>query len=296
MTPKIEILMATYNGETYIREQIDSIINQTYKNWVLLVRDDNSKDNTVSIIEEYEQKDSRIRLLRDKKGNLGFVRNFEELMANSLEDFIMFSDQDDYWIENRIEKYIEIITNLSSEDMEKPLLIHSNSFICDKELNIKKEKFISNCAEDKEFDIVFFNYIVQGSTALVNRKLVNLALPFSSKVTLHDRYLHLLAEFLGKRIFLDQSLMKYRQHDNNKIGANYSIVKKILKKRYFNNEDRELILEIRNKYIENINKEKIMKIDDYLEVTDISKPKLSRFYKSFNFKMSKKKRMFLLFK
>ena len=90
--------------------------------------------------------------------------------------------------------------------------------------------------------------------------------------------------------------MKYRQHDNNKIGANYSIVKKILKKRYFNNEDRELILEIRNKYIENINKEKIMKIDDYLEVTDISKPKLSRLYKSFNFKMNKKKRMFLLFK
>ena len=296
MTPKIEILMATYNGETYIREQIDSIINQTYKNWVLLVRDDNSKDNTVSIIEEYEQKDSRIRLLRDKKGNLGFVRNFEELMANSLEDFIMFSDQDDYWIENRIEKYIEIITNLSSEDMKKPLLIHSNSFICDKELNIKKEKFISNCAEDKEFDIVFFNYIVQGSTALINRKLVNLALPFSSKVTLHDRYLHLLAEFLGKRIFLNQSLMKYRQHDNNKIGASYSIVKKILKKKYFNNEDRELILEIRNKYIENINKEKIMKIDDYLEVTDISKPKLSRFYKSFNFKKSKKKRMFLFFK
>ena len=296
MTPKIEILMATYNGETYIREQIDSIINQTYKNWVLLVRDDNSKDNTVSIIEEYEQKDSRIRLLRDKKGNLGFVRNFEELMANSLEDFIMFSDQDDYWIENRIEKYIEIITNLSSEDMEKPLLIHSNSFICDKELNIKKEKFISNCAENKEFDIVFFNYIVQGSTALVNRKLVNLALPFSSKVTLHDRYLHLLAEFLGKRIFLNQSLMKYRQHDNNKIGASYSIVKKILKKKYFNNEDRELILEIRNKYIENINKEKIMKIDDYLEVTDISRPKLSRLYKSFNFKMNKKKRMFLLFK
>ena len=296
MTPKIEILMATYNGETYIREQIDSIINQTYKNWILLVREDNSKDNTVSIIEEYEKKDSRIRLLRDKKGNLGFVRNFEELMVNSLEDFIMFSDQDDYWIENRIEKYIEIITNLSSEDMKKPLLIHSNSFICDKELNIKKEKFISNCAEDKEFDIVFFNYIVQGSTALVNRKLVNLALPFSSKVTLHDRYLHLLAEFLGKRIFLNQSLMKYRQHDNNKIGASYSIVKKILKKKYFNNEDRELILEIRNKYIENINKEKIMKIDDYLEVTDISKPKLSRFYKSFNFKMNKKKRMFLLFK
>ena len=92
-------------------------------------------------------------------------------MANSLEDFIMFSDQDDYWIENRIEKYIEIITNLSSEDMEKPLLIHSNSFICDKELNIKKEKFISNCAEDKEFDIVFLKTSSKNSFWVMKQKV-----------------------------------------------------------------------------------------------------------------------------
>ena len=78
MNPKIEILMATYNGEKYIEEQIDSIINQTYTNWELLIRDDKSKDNTASIIEEYEKKDSRIKLLRDEKGNLGFVKNFEE--------------------------------------------------------------------------------------------------------------------------------------------------------------------------------------------------------------------------
>ena len=65
MNPKIEILMATYNGEKYIEEQIDSIINQTYTNWELLIRDDKSKDNTASIIEEYEKKDSRIKLLRD---------------------------------------------------------------------------------------------------------------------------------------------------------------------------------------------------------------------------------------
>ena len=95
MNPKIEILMATYNGEKYIEEQIDSIINQTYTNWELLIRDDKSKDNTASIIEEYEKKDSRIKLLRDEKGNLGFVKNFEELLKNSQKDFIMFSDQDD---------------------------------------------------------------------------------------------------------------------------------------------------------------------------------------------------------
>ena len=296
MNPKIEILMATYNGERYIEEQIDSIVNQTYKNWELLIRDDKSSDKTLDIIKEYEKKDDRIKVLEDSKANLGFVRNFEELMSNSSNDFLMFSDQDDYWVEDKIEKYIEAINVLSSKDLEKPLLIHSNSFVCDKELNIKKEKFINDCAKSSEFDVCFFNYIVQGSTVLINRKLLELSLPFSSNVTVHDRYLHLLAEFLGKRKFLSQSLMKYRQHENNKIGANYSIIKKILKKRYFNDEDRKLILEIKNKYGKKISKEKIEKIEKYLKVTDMNTNKFIRFYKSFEFKMNKKKRMFLLLK
>ena len=126
--------------------------------------------------------------------------------------------------------------------------------------------------------------------------MVDFALPFSSNVTLHDRYLHLLAEFLGRRVFLNQSLMKYRQHDNNKIGANYSVLKKILKKKYFNEEDRKLIIEIRNKYVQSIEKEKLLKIDDYLKVTDLNRNKLNRFYDSFKFKMNQKKRIFLLFK
>ena len=101
--------MATYNGEKYLYEQIESILNQSYKNWILLIRDDKSEDSTVSIIEEYEKKDSRIRLLRDRKGNLGFVKNFEELLKNSQEEFIMFSDQDDYWEKDKIKNYIEIL-------------------------------------------------------------------------------------------------------------------------------------------------------------------------------------------
>ncbi|MHB9334492.1 glycosyltransferase, partial [Fusobacterium polymorphum] len=109
MNPKIEILMATYNGEKYVGEQIDSIIHQTYKNWKLLIRDDNSTDKTLEILKEYEKKDKRIKIIEDKKGNLGFVKNFEELLNNSKEDWVMFSDQDDYWLENKIEKYVAIL-------------------------------------------------------------------------------------------------------------------------------------------------------------------------------------------
>ena len=297
MNPKIEILLATYNGEKYVGEQIDSIINQTYNNWELLIRDDNSKDRTLEILKEYEKKDKRIKIIEDKKGNLGFVKNFEELLNNSKEDWVMFSDQDDYWLENKIEKYVAILNTSSEDILKKPMLIHSNSFICDDNLEIIKDEFInSKIAHKYNEDDFYFAYFVQGSTVLINRKIIDLALPFSKNVTVHDRYFHLLAEFLGKRIFINESLIKYRQHSNNKIGAKTSIISKIFKKRYFHTEDRELILEIQKKYKDNLGTEQIEKIEKYLEVTNDKKNRFLRFYLSREFKMNIKKRLFMLLK
>ncbi len=297
MNPKIEILLATYNGEKYVGEQIDSIINQTYNNWELLIRDDNSKDRTLEILKEYEKKDKRIKVIEDKKGNLGFVKNFEELLNNSKEDWVMFSDQDDYWLENKIEKYVAILNTSSEDILKKPMLIHSNSFICDDNLEIVKEEFInSKIANEYNEDNFYFAYFVQGSTVLINRAIIDLALPFSKNVTVHDRYFHLLAEFLGKRIFINESLIKYRQHSNNKIGAKSSVISKILKKRYFHTEDRELILEIQKKYKDNLETEQIEKIEKYLEVTNDKKNRFLRFYLSREFKMNIKKRLFMLLK
>ena len=291
----VEILMATYNGEKYIKEQIDSIVNQTYANWKLLIRDDGSNDKTLDIIREYEKRDVRIKLLEDSKGNLGFVKNFEELIKNSKNEFIMFSDQDDYWLENKIENYINELNKLSKNELETPLLLHSNSFVCNENLEIIKEKFInSKVALQYKENSYFFAYTVQGSTALINRKLIDVGIPFLKNVTVHDRYFHLLAEFFGKRIFIDKSLMKYRQHLNNNIGAKSSIIQKILKKRYFEEEERNLILEIKNKYEAKIEREKIELIDRYLEVTDRTKNRIIRFLLGLNFKINLKKRIFIL--
>lgn len=297
MNPKIEILMATYNGEKFIKEQIDSIINQNYCNWRLLIRDDGSKDETVSIVKEYEKKDNRIKLIEDDKGNLGFAKNFEELIINSKAKYIMFSDQDDYWMTNKLEIYINELNKLPKQTLEEALLLHSNSFVCDENLTIIKKKFInSKVALQYEKNSYFFSYTVQGSTVLINRKLINMGIPFLKTVTLHDRYFHLLSEFFGKRIFIDKSLMKYRQHFNNKIGAKSSVIKKILTKRYFEKSDRELILEIKEKYVEKIKKEKLKLIDNYLEITDRNINRIMRFIKSFKFKIDIKKRIFMLFK
>ena len=298
MNPKIEILMATYNGEKYIREQINSIINQTYTNWNLLIRDDGSKDKTLDIIKKYEKIDNRITVIRDNKSNLGFVKNFEELLKNSRAEFVMFSDQDDYWLENKIEKYIEVVEKLDKKKLEKPLLIHSNSYICDKNLNILKEKFIdSSIARETKSKSIFFYYIVQGATVLINRNLIKKVVPFSNNVKLHDRYFHLISEFLGNRIFINESLMKYRQHGNNEIGVRKNgIIKKILKKRYFDENDRDLILEIKQKNEKKIKKEIKIKINEYLQLTDKKKNRLLRFYLSKNFKMNFNKRIFILLK
>lgn len=297
MNPKIEILMATYNGEKYISEQIDSIINQTYKNWRLLIRDDGSKDKTLEILKKYKKKDERINILRDTKGNLGFVKNFEELLKNSSEEFIMFSDQDDYWLENKIEIYINELSKFSEEERKKPLLLHSNSFVCDENLNIKKREFVnSKVAGQYEENSYFFAYIVQGSTALINKELIDIGLPFLKNVVLHDRYFHLLAEFLGKRIFINKSLIKYRQHGGNEIGAKGSIIKKILKKRYFDKEDRELIVEIQKKYKNRISEKQSGQIEKYLKITDRKQNRFMRFLLSLDFKINLKKRIFFLFK
>ena len=295
--PKLCILLASYNGEKYISEQLDSIINQTYKNWELIIRDDGSKDETMTILNKYEKKDERIKILRDDKGNLGFLKNFEELLFNAKEEFVLFSDQDDFWLKNKLEKFVEKIRDLNEKVLSKPLLIHCNSLVCDEKLEIIKEKFIdSKIAKKNNSNIYFFEYIVQGSTSMVNKKMIRESLPFLKSVTLHDRYFHLLSQFLGTRVFIDESLVKYRQHERNEIGANRSIIKNIMSKKYFYVEDRKLIEEIKEKYIKCLRKRDLNDIEKYLEVTDRNKNRLERFWLSKYFQMKLLKRLVLLIK
>lgn len=295
--PKLCILLASYNGEKYISDQLDSIINQTYKNWELIIRDDGSKDETMTILNEYEKKDKRIKILRDDKGNLGFLKNFEELLFNAKEEFVLFSDQDDFWLKNKLEKFVEKIKGLDEKVLSKPLLIHCNSLVCDDKLEIIKEEFInSKIAKKTNSNIYFFEYIVQGSASMVNKKMIKESLPFLKNVTLHDRYFHLLSQFLGTRVFIDESLVKYRQHERNEIGANRSIIKNIMSKKYFYVEDRKLIEEIKGKYIKCLRKRDLNDIEKYLEVTDRNKNRLERFWLSKYFQMKLLKRLVLLIK
>ena len=260
---KIDILLATYNGSKYLHEQLDSILSQSYENINVIIRDDGSSDNTVMIVEEYEKKDSRVRLLSDNLGNLDFVRNFEELMKNSTSEYLMFSDQDDIWYNNKVEtsyKRIKAIEEINGKSC--PILVHTNSKIMNYETRTKS-LFISDYAKNSSFENSFFNFFVQGSTMLINASLKREALPFSKEVYLHDRYLHLIAEFIGIRSYVDAPTMDYRQHSNNEIGSRVNVIDKIKNKRYFNLKDRELLIFLDNTYSTNLDEIKKEKMDTY---------------------------------
>ena len=272
---KIDILMATYNGEKYLSEQIDSIVGQTYQNWNLLIRDDNSSDGTLQILEKYEKLDRRIKILRDNRGNLGIVKNFEELLKNSESELIMFSDQDDIWLENKLEVYLKTIEKVGL----KNILIHSDAILFSEDkTNILKETFISKKAIRKGLKNVFFNYFVQGATILISQEIKNFILPFPEEVYLHDRYIHLISELFFERIFIKESLIYYRQHSNNQIGAKNTL-KKLLLKRYFDKKDYELIKVIYNNYSNILSNDKKKLIEEYFEITDIKKTRFNRFLK-----------------
>ena len=271
---KIDILMATYNGEKYLAEQLDSIINQTYHNWNLLIRDDNSTDRTLEIIQDYQKKDNRIKLLKDNEGNLGIVKNFEELLKNSESEFIMFSDQDDIWIENKLDVYLKTAEKIKI----KGFLLHSDAILFDKnKSNILKDTFTSKKAINKGLENVLFNYFVQGATILISKEIKNFILPFPKEVYLHDRYIHLISELFFERIFVNKALIYYRQHGDNQIGAKNTI-RELLSKRYFDERDRQLIKVIYNKYGNLLADDKKKLIEEYFKITDIRKSRFIRFF------------------
>ena len=295
---KIDILLATYNGSKYLHEQLDSILSQSYENINVIIRDDGSSDNTVMIIKEYEQKDNRVKLLSDNLGNLGFVRNFEELMKNSTSEYLMFSDQDDIWYNNKVETSYKRIKAIEEKNGKScPILVHTNSKIMNYEIRTKS-LFISDCAKNSSFENSFFNFFVQGSTMLINGSLKREALPFSKEVYLHDRYLHLIAEFIGIRSYIDVPTMDYRQHSNNEIGSSVNVIDKIKNKRYFNLKDRELLIFLDNTYSAKLDEIKKEKMDAYKLIVNnnISRFKRLKICNKKKIPMNIKKKIFLIIK
>lgn len=216
---KVDILLATYNGEKYIREQIDSILNQTYKEFRLLISDDGSTDGTRDILNEYKAKDDRIEIFMQEE-NLGVVKNFEFLLKKVEAKYYMFSDQDDIWKDEKIEKSFKKI----EEGFD---LVYSDLEVVDENLNVTYESYwklkgiYKKIKKYNNFESLYLNNFITGCTVISKKELIDsfMPLPNISKFVLHDYWISLIISQNGKIAYIEEPLIKYRQHKNNKVGS-----------------------------------------------------------------------------
>ncbi len=213
--PLVTIIMATYNGETFIEEQLQSIIEQDYGNRELLIADDDSDDNTYSILARYAREYEWIHPRQNKK-RLGLIGNFEALLERAQGDYISFCDQDDIWEKEKLSKSVE---RLEEEDSTQALLFHSDLAVVDKNLETIALSFLKmrsyTLKKQKQLDAMLGRCGVMGNTMIINQKLKSLVLPFPDDLKVHDYWIALINELYGKRLTSYEPLVRYRLHQTN---------------------------------------------------------------------------------
>lgn len=214
----VDILMATYNGENFIREQVDSIMRQTWKNWRLIIRDDGSHDGTVNLIRELGAGDGRVIFVDDDRGNLGYNNNFLRLLSISQANYIMFCDQDDIWLPTKIEESMSVMKKMESKYGDAPCLVHCDAAIVDAEAKIVRSRFIGGRGKKEGISGVLMSNCVQGAASLINNSLKRHLLKSKSALP-YDYQAALIAGFVGFRCYINKALLLYRQHNNNVIGS-----------------------------------------------------------------------------
>ena len=250
MYPRVAILLPTFNGEKYLEEQLDSLLAQSYKNLVVVLRDDGSRDGTLDIIHSHlDRFPDTFHWIENKGRNLGASGSFSFLMQYALEHkkelglekvYMMFCDQDDIWAENKVELQMQCMLEAEADHENIPVLIHSDLKVVSDSRGRIADSFMNyqglEAARNRFRHILLCN-IVTGCTALINESLSARSLPIPPEAIMHDWWLALAASAFGKLVLIDKPLVEYRQHASNTLGA----VEYRLKQRTF----RELLQKIR---------------------------------------------------
>lgn len=206
---KVDILMATYNGEKYVAQQIRSLQNQTYEDWNLWVHDDGSSDYTVGIVRRMAETDHRIRLVEDGVRLHSPAWNFMHLLAFSKAEYTMFCDQDDIWLENKLEVLMEA---MSFRNQELPQAVYGNGYIYKVDTGEISGKALLS-TPTRLGDALFANGGVQGCAILMNRSLREICMDTPPVLCMHDHLVTLAALTFGNLTYVDCPLMLYRRHE-----------------------------------------------------------------------------------
>lgn len=251
----VSIAMCTYNGSKFIKEQLDSILEQSYNNFELIIVDDMSKDDTVDIINKYMQKDTRIKFFQNQK-NLGFLKNFEKAISFCSGEYIALADQDDIWKKNKLEVFLQ--------EIKDNILIYSDAILIDENSKKLNKEFIrpeSNLVKGKCNKSFIFNNCVSGNTLMFKKELMSYILPIPKKIRFHDIWIAFVASTIGTITYTEKSYTYYRRYDGQitkHIEISYSsIVDKLKKKEKQYKEHAKIIVDycLEFRTIENLDEE-----------------------------------------
>lgn len=232
----IAILMATYNGEKFLAQQIDSLLNQTYQNWTLYIRDDGSTDSSQTMIRNYCSRYPNIIFIEDSDGNLGCRNNFFRLLEVVESKYYMFCDEDDEWLPNKIEITMQRMQQVEAQYPNRPIAVHTDSALCDASLNIIARSYWQNARFNPEnfftYNQLGVNACVEGATMMINHLAKQASFPIAPNSSMYDAWiaLHVLKAH-GIISSIHTSTRLYRQHNNNVYGIplKISLLEKIRK-------------------------------------------------------------------
>ena len=210
----ISIAMATYNGEKFICEQLDSIMAQTITDWELIVCDDVSTDSTIAILEEYAKKDVRIKIYHNMV-NLGFKRNFEKAIDLCQGDYIALCDQDDIWYPNHLEVLYNQIGNHSLSIGNSDIVNINNTYLNKRMSDTDGIHFIPEDTKLLLFREFFYANPFQGASMLLRADFAKKCIPIPNEVRYHDAWISTCACFADGLIYTYTPITRYRQHDRN---------------------------------------------------------------------------------
>lgn len=208
-TPKISVGMTTYDGENYLQAQLNSFINQNILFDELIVHDDSSADNTVEILKSFSMKASFKVEIKINPINLGYINNFSKVLEKCSGDIVFLSDQDDYWLPNKIERVLHVF----EANPSVLLVIHDLEF-CDAKLKPLRQTKIQRF----RWSSASLDHYVTGMATAIRGDFLRLCLPIPADSYTHDAWLHACAQALGCRLVLPEVLAHYRRHESNAAG------------------------------------------------------------------------------
>lgn len=222
--PTVSVVMATYNGNRFIKQQIDSIIDQLGPDDELIITDDGSRDETIHTVQDYHTIDSRIKLFNGPRK--GITANFENGIKLATKEIIFLSDQDDVWTHNKVNEVLGCFIN----DASLTCVLHDVEVV-DEELHMIEPSFFAM----RKSKSGLFNNIIKnsfmGSAMAFRREMVDYIIPIPKNIPLHDQWIGIMCSKHGKVKMLDKTLGFYRRHESNASSFDHDSISKMIGKR-----------------------------------------------------------------